>query len=63
LLGVYIDTFVREAVVRCAYERGEKEGEGVSGKDNRGEGEGVGATGWLEVGDLERVGVQLVLDF
>ena len=56
LLGTYVDTFVREAVTRCAYERADADGEGL-GKET------VGGQGWLEVADLEKVGVQLVLDF
>lgn len=54
---MYVDTFVREAIIRCAFERGEQEG-GVEG-----EGAGLGSEGWLEVSDLERIGAQLVLDF
>jgi hypothetical protein len=47
----YMDTFVREAIARAAYERAETERR-VGGGD-----------GFLEVEDLERVGVQVVLDF
>ena len=60
LLGVYVDTFVREAIIRCAFERGEQDG---GGAEREGAGVGVGSEGWLEVSDLERVGAQLVLDF
>lgn len=41
--------------------RGARGGRDV-GKGREGGGE-VGSEGWLEVGDLERVAVQLVLDF
>ncbi len=58
---MYIDTFVREAIIRCAFERGEQDGGDRGGA--RDVGKGAGTEGWLEVSDLERVGVQLVLDF
>jgi hypothetical protein len=48
--GVYVDTFVREAVARCAL--AVKEGEGAEVDKE-----------WIDVADLERVGAQLVLDF
>ena len=57
VLGTYVDTFVREAIIRCAYEQSEQ-----TGGDGKGA-SAVGSDGWLEVSDLERVGVQLVLDF
>ena len=50
LMQVYIDTFVREAIIRSAYEKKEREG------DDR-------QDSFLEVGDLERIAPQLVLDF
>ncbi|KFY89838.1 hypothetical protein V500_05402 [Pseudogymnoascus sp. VKM F-4518 (FW-2643)] len=46
-VGKYMETFVREAIARAAYERG---------------GEGRG-DGFLEVEDLEKLAPQLVLDF
>jgi hypothetical protein len=52
VLGKYIDTFVREAVARCAYE--------AEGRDGDGE---VGRKGWVDVDDLERVAGVLCLDF
>ena len=58
VIGCYIETFVREAVVRCAFEAGER-GERVG----QGEVEGEAEKGWLDVEDLERVGGALVLDF
>jgi len=52
LVTQYLEVFVREAIARCVFERREREDgdEGVSGA-------------FLEVEDLERVGVQLCLDF
>ena len=50
LMQVYVDTFVREAIVRSAYERKEREG-----RDEQ--------DSFLEVSDLERIAPQLVLDF
>lgn len=58
VIGKYIDTFVREAIARSAYERQEKSTEGVSEELN-----GRGDDGWLEVEDLEKMAPQLVLDF
>ncbi|KPI42767.1 uncharacterized protein AB675_2006 [Cyphellophora attinorum] len=52
VLGKYIDTFVREAVARCAYEA---EGRGDDGE--------VGRKGWVDVDELERVAGVLCLDF
>ncbi|OBT62211.1 hypothetical protein VE03_08059 [Pseudogymnoascus sp. 23342-1-I1] len=46
-VGKYMETFVREAIARAAFERG---------------GEGRG-DGFLEVEDLEKLAPQLVLDF
>lgn len=57
LLGKYVEAFVREGIRRCVHERVEREkGVGANGGDGS-------DTGWLEVEDLERVGVQLCLDF
>ena len=50
LMQVYVDTFVREAIIRSAYEKKEREG-------------GDRQDSFLEVGDLERIAPQLVLDF
>lgn len=52
LVTKYIEVFVREAIMRSAYERQEKEEDG-----------GGGGGGFLEVEDLERAAVQLCLDF
>jgi hypothetical protein len=53
-VGLYMETFVREAVVRAKYEREESDAAG----------RGVGlADGFLEVEDLEKLAPQLVLDF
>ncbi|KFY52323.1 hypothetical protein V496_08512 [Pseudogymnoascus sp. VKM F-4515 (FW-2607)] len=46
-VGKYMETFVREAIARAAFERG---------GDGRGD-------GFLEVEDLEKLAPQLVLDF
>lgn len=51
LVTKYVEVFVREAIMRSAYERQEKE------RDSGGGG------GFLEVEDLERAAVQLCLDF
>ncbi|KAH0837565.1 hypothetical protein AYO21_05053 [Fonsecaea monophora] len=58
LMGKYADIFVKEAIRRCVDDKRERAAA-------RGSGDGgvVGDTGWLEVEDLERVGVQLCLDF
>lgn len=53
VVAKYMDVFVREALARAAYERGEGAG---------GTTDGVG-DGWLEVEDLEKMAPQLVLDF
>jgi len=54
LVTKYLEVFVREAIMRSAFERQEKNGtEG---------GAGAGG-GFLEVEDLERAAVQLCLDF
>ena len=68
VMGTYVETFVREAVARTAFEAGEREGRegGGGGGGGGGAGGGAGArveTGWLDVVDLERVGGGLVLDF
>ncbi|KAK5090198.1 hypothetical protein LTR05_000368 [Lithohypha guttulata] len=52
LVTRYIEVFVREAIMRSAFERQELEKES-----------GSGGTGFLEVGDLEKAAVQLCLDF
>lgn len=57
-VGKYIDTFVREAIARSAFERREKAAE-----DAADEFKGRGDDGWLEVEDLEKMAPQLVLDF
>lgn len=58
VIGKYIDTFVREAIARSAFERqgngAEEAAEGLHGR---------GDDGWLEVEDLEKMAPQLVLDF
>ncbi|OAL39032.1 hypothetical protein AYO20_01783 [Fonsecaea nubica] len=58
LMGKYADIFVKEAIRRCVDDKRERAAA-------RGSGDGgvVGDTGWLEVEDLERVAVQLCLDF
>lgn len=58
VIGKYVDTFVREAIARSAFERKEKGAE-----DTAGELDGRGDDGWLEVEDLEKMAPQLVLDF
>lgn len=57
VIGKYIDTFVREAIARSAFERQEKGVEAAEGLNGRGD------DGWLEVEDLEKMAPQLVLDF
>jgi hypothetical protein len=52
VMGKYVEVFVREALARCAFSRGDRERDGG----------GLG-DGFLEVEDLERVGGQIVLDF
>jgi hypothetical protein len=56
LVGTYVNTFVREGLFRCVKEKQGREKGEVGGEKGSDE-------GWLEVGDLERVSVQLVLDF
>lgn len=56
LLGKYVDAFVREGIHRCALGRAERDKADGVGAD-------VGDSGWLEVEDLERVAVQLCMDF
>ncbi|TAQ90374.1 hypothetical protein B7494_g1325 [Chlorociboria aeruginascens] len=53
-VGMYIETFIREAVARAAYER--------MGGLGHGAGNGIGG-GFLEVEDLEKLAPQLLLDF
>ena len=56
VLGKYVEVFVREAIARSAYE---SQGNGPDGA-----GDGMRRDdGFLEVEDLEKTGVQLVLDF
>lgn len=50
LVGKYMDTFVREALARAAYERAKGEGGGAT-KD------------FLEAEDLEKLAPQLLMDF
>ncbi|RMZ76402.1 hypothetical protein DV737_g4859, partial [Chaetothyriales sp. CBS 132003] len=54
VVGKYIEIFVREAVMRSAYERSERD---------KADGAGGASSGWLEVEDLERIAPQLCLDF
>jgi len=56
LVGKYVEAFVREGIHRCALDRAEREKAGCGTGD-------IADSGWLEVEDLERVGVQLCLDF
>lgn len=73
LVGKYVEVFVKEAIRRCVDDKQERErtqnggGGGGGGGGGRGRGGGRGDvdadTGWLEFEDLERVGVQLCLDF
>ncbi len=58
VIGKYIDTFVREAIARSAFEKQEKGVEQAAEGSN-----GRGDDGWLEVEDLEKMAPQLVLDF
>ncbi|KAL8901614.1 MAG: hypothetical protein Q9207_005110 [Kuettlingeria erythrocarpa] len=51
LVGTYMETFVREAIARAAFERSLAD-----------EGAGMG-DGFLEVEDLEKLAPQLLLDF
>ncbi|KAL8816425.1 MAG: hypothetical protein Q9223_004565 [Gallowayella weberi] len=51
LVGKYLDTFVREAIARAAFERGQADEAAGSGD------------GFLEVEDLEKLVPQLLLDF
>lgn len=50
LVGKYMETFIREALARAAYERAKAEGEGAT-KD------------FLEAEDLEKLAPQLLMDF
>ncbi|KIW31153.1 uncharacterized protein PV07_02823 [Cladophialophora immunda] len=61
LMGKYTEIFVREAIRRCVDDKRERVARGSG--DGARDGAVVGDTGWLEVEDLERVGVQLCLDF
>jgi hypothetical protein len=54
IVGKYIEVFTREAIMRSAYERTERD------KQNGATGS---SSGWLEVEDLERIAPQLCLDF
>lgn len=54
LVTKYLEVFVREAIMRSAFERQEKDGN---------EGDAGAGGGFLEVEDLERAAVQLCLDF
>ncbi|KIV95694.1 hypothetical protein PV10_03317 [Exophiala mesophila] len=56
LLSKYFELFVREGIRRCAAEKSDRFG-GAGGSG------GGGDAGWLEVEDLEKIGVQLCLDF
>lgn len=56
LLGKYVEAFIREGIHRCALDRAEREKAGGGTGD-------ASDSGWLEVEDLERVAVQLCLDF
>ena len=51
VVGKYIETFVREAIARSAFEREEAD------KEEKGD------KGFLEVDDLEKMAPQLVMDF
>lgn len=54
-----MEVFVREAIARSAYEsQGQGENDGAGGESSAGRNDG-----FLEVEDLEKMGVQLVLDF
>lgn len=59
LLSKYIEVFVREGIRRCAAEK-KSDRLGSAGAGGGGAG---GDAGWLEVEDLEKIGVQLCLDF
>ncbi|KIY02477.1 uncharacterized protein Z520_02616 [Fonsecaea multimorphosa CBS 102226] len=59
LMGKYTEIFVKEAIRRCVDDKRER----AAHQNGDGDGVVVGDTGWLEVEDLERVGVQLCLDF
>ncbi|KAF2216529.1 hypothetical protein CERZMDRAFT_93818 [Cercospora zeae-maydis SCOH1-5] len=54
IVQTYLDVFVRETIARCAAEKKEAA--------ERGEVE-EGDVGWLELEDLEKVGVGMMLDF
>jgi hypothetical protein len=56
VLGKYVEIFVREAIARSAYE---SQGKGADELDNSMRRD----DGFLEVEDLEKIGVLLVLDF
>jgi len=53
VVGKYVETFVREALARAAFEREE-------GDEELGRGRG---DGFLQVEDLEKLAPQLLLDF
>jgi hypothetical protein len=56
VLGKYVEVFVREAIARSAYESQGNGPDDAGGGMRRND-------GFLEVEDLEKTGVQLVLDF
>jgi len=53
VVGKYMETFVREALARAAFER----------EDGGARGGGAAGDGWLQVEDLEKLAPGLVLDF
>lgn len=63
LMGKYVEAFVLEGIHRCALDRAEREKSRSGGGAAIGGDVGIGDDGWLEVEDLERVAVQLCLDF
>ena len=60
VVGKYMETFVREAIARAAFERGEEMERRKGGLGERGIGMG---DDFLEVEDLEKGVAQLLLDF
>lgn len=54
IVQTYMEVFVREAIARCVAEKKEAAERGEVGE---------GDVGWLEVEDLEKVGVGMMLDF
>lgn len=61
LLGKYVEVFVREGIRRCVAQKDEHDGVGNGANDDNAF--PASDKGWLEVEDLERIGVQLCLDF